>query len=148
MDRVTREKRSEIMSRVGKKDTGPEKAVRSVLHKMGFRFRKNRRDLPGSPDIVLPKYKTVIFVHGCFWHRHPGCSKSGVPKSNQDFWERKFERNIDRDRNNAVELERAGWHVNVIWECQLKDLSLLEEYLTSILSYERTGVAPSKENRK
>lgn len=110
--------RSQIMGRVKNSNTKPEKKVRSVLHKLGFRFRVNRRDLPGSPDIVLPKYRTVIFVHGCFWHQHPGCRKAKRPKTRVAFWNAKLDRNIERDRENQGALESSRWRVLVIWECQ------------------------------
>ena len=103
MDVFSPEKRSQVMSRIRSKDTKPEKIIRSILHKLGFRFRINRKDLPGKPDIVLPKYKTVIFVHGCFWHQHEGCKKSSRPKSNVDFWDRKLSANLMRDKEVIAE---------------------------------------------
>ena len=109
------------MSRIRCKDTKPEKIVRSVLHKNGFRFRLNRKDLPGKPDIVLPKYQTVIFVHGCFWHRHPQCRFAYNPKSRVKFWQNKFNENIERDRFVKKELRKMGWKVIVVWECELKN---------------------------
>jgi DNA mismatch endonuclease, patch repair protein len=121
MDILTKEKRSWNMSRIRCKDTKPEKIVRSVLHKNGFRFRLNRKDLPGKPDIVLPKYQTVIFVHGCFWHRHPQCRFAYNPKSRVKFWQNKFNENIERDRFVKKELRKMGWKVIVVWECELKN---------------------------
>lgn len=118
MDRVSKERRSWNMSRIRSKDTKPEVAVRSLLHRQGFRFRLHRRDLPGTPDIVLPKYKTVIFVHGCFWHRHPRCRYAYIPKTRSGFWEEKFAENVKRDRLMRSQLARKGWRVVVIWECQ------------------------------
>ena len=109
------------MSRVGAKNTTPELAVRRSLHRLGFRFRLHRRDLPGAPDIVLPRLRTVILVHGCFWHRHPKCSKASMPKSRTDFWREKFRRNVSRDRKTKTALVHLGWKVIVIWECQTKD---------------------------
>jgi len=106
------------MSRVRGKDTGPEKQVRSLLHRMGFRFRLYRKDLPGSPDIVLPKYRTVIFVHGCFWHRHPGCPKATMPTANRAYWEAKFAENLERDARKERELAAMGWHVVTVWQCE------------------------------
>lgn len=96
MDVFSPEKRSQVMSRIRSKDTKPEKIIRSILHKLGFRFRINRKDLPGKPDIVLPKYRTVIFVHGCFWHQHEGCKIASKPKSNSEYWKTKFTKNIER----------------------------------------------------
>jgi DNA mismatch endonuclease, patch repair protein len=106
------------MSRIRSKDTVPEKTVRSVLHKMGFRFRLHRKDLPGRPDIVLPKHRLAIFVHGCFWHRHPNCKYAYTPKSRLSFWRRKFAENRARDRRNAVAVRHAGWRVLILWECE------------------------------
>lgn len=107
------------MARIGPKNTKPEILVRRALHRLGFRFRLHRRDLPGRPDIVLPKYRTAIFVHGCFWHRHPGCRRTTTPKTREDFWRSKFEANILRDRKATEALENAGWNVMVLWECEI-----------------------------
>ena len=107
------------MSRIRDRDTKPEKVVRSALHRMGFRFRLHRRDLPGSPDIVLPKHGAVIFVHGCFWHRHARCRYAYTPKSRVEFWQRKFQQNVERDRRVQRELRRLGWKIIVVWECQV-----------------------------
>lgn len=126
IDTLTPRERSERMSRIRSKDTKPELALRSALHRMGFRFRVNARQLPGKPDIVLPKYRTVIFVHGCFWHRHEGCKIASTPKSNTGFWVEKFERNIDRDRSAAEKLAQLGWKVIVAWECELATTTKLE----------------------
>ena len=109
------------MGGIRSRDTKPERVVRSWLHRNGYRFRINRKDLPGTPDIVLPKYRTAIFVHGCFWHRHEGCKLTRVPKSNREFWEDKFERNVDRDRRKLKECQQAGWMTVVIWECETRD---------------------------
>lgn len=125
MDSLTREKRSWNMSRIRSQNTKPEKAVRSLLHHAGYRFRLHQRDLPGTPDIVLPKYRTALFVHGCFWHRHPGCRYAYTPKSRVDFWQKKFDENVTRDQRNRAKLKEAGWHVLVIWECELKEPDLL-----------------------
>lgn len=118
VDSLTRAKRSWNMSRIKSGNTKPEKVVRSLLHAMGYRFRLHRKDLPGKPDVVLPKYKTVIFIHGCFWHRHDGCKNATMPKTNTEFWENKLSQNIDRDRKKQLNLERLGWKVIVIWECE------------------------------
>ena len=120
------------MSRIKGKNTKPEMIVRSMLHKMGYRFRLHRKDLPGNPDIVLPKYKTVIFVNGCFWHRHEGCKYAYMPKSRVDFWQKKFSDTIKRDRKNKADLESAGWKIIVIWECQTKDLISLKKLLDNV----------------
>lgn len=109
------------MSRIRSKDTSPEVAVRSYLFKRGFRFRKNVKKLPGKPDIVLPKYKTVVFINGCFWHHHENCKLAVTPKSRIDFWLAKFEKNIFNDRKNTLLLESAGWTVITIWECEIKE---------------------------
>ena len=116
-DIVKPEVRSKIMSRIKGRDTKPEIAIRKALHRRGFRFRKNVRELPGSPDIVLPKWRTVLFVHGCYWHRHPGCAKATMPSTNVEFWSTKFKGNIDRDRRNVESLLSNGWRVGIIWEC-------------------------------
>lgn len=108
------------MSRVRSKNTKPEVFARSVLHRMGYRFRVHRKDLPGNPDIVLPKHRAVIFVHGCFWHRHPGCSKATVPKTNTDWWRNKLENNVERDARNYRQLRELGWRVFTLWECETK----------------------------
>ncbi len=119
MDRLSAEKRSWNMSQIKGKDTAIEVRVRKYLFSKGFRFRKNDKRLPGKPDVVLPKYRTVIFVHGCFWHRHPSCKNATTPKSNTDFWLRKFEKNVDNDKKNYDSLKQMGWNVVVVWECEL-----------------------------
>ena len=120
------------MSRIRGKDTKPEKIVRSVLHKDGYRFRLNRKDLPGKPDIVLPKYQSVVFVHGCFWHRHPRCKYAYNPKSRIKFWQMKFSENVKRDKLVRKELRKMGWKVIVVWECELKN-DKKEKTITKIL---------------
>ena len=125
MDIVSPEVRSEMMSGIKGKDTSPELKVRSFLHANGFRFRLHRKDLPGKPDIVLPKYKACVFVHGCFWHRHKGCKLASEPKSREEFWNKKFSENVARDQRNIKALKMAGWRVAILWECGLrKELSL------------------------
>ena len=119
-DNHTPEERSYNMSHIRGKDTKPEETVRKHLFAKGFRYRKNVKKLPGCPDIVLPKYKTVIFVHGCFWHLHNGCKYAVMPKSNVDFWEKKLYGNKERDKRNRQLLEKMGWNVITVWECQLK----------------------------
>jgi len=118
MDRISKELRSWNMSRVRSKNTNPEMIVRSFLHKNGFRFRLHVKNLPGHPDIVLPKYKTVVDVRGCFWHRHKGCKKATMPSTNADFWKNKFKQNIERDKQHAKELKALGWNLIVVWECE------------------------------
>ena len=122
------------MSRVRQKNTDPELAVRRCLHLLGYRFRLHRRDLPGTPDIVLPKYRTVIFVHGCFWHRHPGCNKTTMPKTRVDFWSRKFQANTERDARKEQALRAIGWRPCVIWECETKDTKKLKSLLSRFLA--------------
>jgi DNA mismatch endonuclease (patch repair protein) len=126
-DMFDAKKRSEIMSRVHGANTTPEIRVRKLLHSMGYRFRLHRRDLPGNPDIVLPKYKTVIFVHGCFWHGCPTCRRAKIrPVANAEYWEKKLDRTLGRDKNNQAVLEQMGWRVMVIWECETKIKNLIE----------------------
>lgn len=132
MDILTPEQRSRHMAGIKNKDTKPEKTVRSLLHAMGFRFRLHRKDLPGRPDIVLPKHKTVIFVHGCFWHAHKNCRKATVPSSNTDFWRDKLAANKVRDQANIAKLQEMGWQVVVVWECQTKDMDALASRLAGI----------------
>lgn len=116
----TREQRSLNMSRIKNRDTKPEVRLRSLLHKAGYRFRLHTPDLPGRPDIVLPKHRTVIFVNGCFWHRHEGCRFTTMPATRTEFWQEKFEGTIYRDARNRGLLEEAGWKVVTVWECDLK----------------------------
>ena len=118
-DTKTPAERSENMSRIRSTNTKPEEIVRKYLFSHGFRYRKNDKHYPGKPDIVLPKYHTIIFVNGCFWHMH-GCSRSRLPRSNQEYWKSKIERNIQRDAENQQKLEADGWKVIVVWECELK----------------------------
>lgn len=132
-DTISKERRSLNMSKIKSKNTGPEIIVRSVLHQMGYRFRLHKINLPGSPDIVLPKYKTVFFVHGCFWHRHQDCRYAYEPKSRTEFWQEKFYENILRDLRNRENIEKMGWKIFVIWECETKDLSALTKTISDIL---------------
>lgn len=118
-DTVEPEVRSKIMSRVRRRDTKPELALRRALHHQGFRYRIDYRGLPGSPDIVFPKWRTALFVHGCYWHRHAGCHKASSPSSNVEFWEEKFHRNVERDARNLRQLTDAGWRVGTVWECAI-----------------------------
>jgi len=135
MDSISRDRRSWNMSRIRGKDTRPELMVRSLLHRMGFRFRINRADLPGKPDIVLPKHKLAILVHGCYWHRHQGCKQCYMPKSNVPFWTKKFERNVARDTEVKEQLETMGWRTFVIWECDVSSPDVLAKLLESTLPF-------------
>ena len=125
MDIVDRNTRSRMMAAIGGRNTRPELRVRKALHAAGLRFRLHRRDLPGSPDIVLPKFRTVVFVHGCFWHRHPGCHFATTPATNVQFWREKLQSNVDRDKRQRRLLINAGWRVLVIWECQSRSAAAL-----------------------
>ena len=113
------------MSGIRGKDTRPELVVRSALHRLGYRFRLHRRDLPGTPDIVLPKHHTVVFVNGCFWHQHRGCRRATLPLTNREFWKVKLNRNAERDKSNIARLKRLGWRTVVIWSCQANTPALL-----------------------
>ncbi len=134
------------MSRVKGKDTSPELRVRKAAHAMGLRFRLYRKDLPGRPDLVFPRYKTVIFVHGCFWHRHPGCAKASIPKSRTDFWQDKFKTNVARDKRNVDQLTDAGWKVSTIWECETKSAEVLASKLQGIFEYVRRSIERRQDN--
>ena len=137
-DTISKEHRSWNMSQVKGKDTKPEVQVRSWLFQHGFRFRKNDPRYPGKPDVVLPKYKTVIFVNGCFWHHHEGCRYAFVPKTRTDFWLAKFRRNRGNDTFHRESLEKMGWHVIVIWECEIKaDFEVAMNRVASILHQRR-----------
>jgi DNA mismatch endonuclease (patch repair protein) len=133
-DVFTSEKRSEIMRRVHGKDTSPEKAVRSLLHRIGYRFRLHRADLPGRPDIVFPSRRKVIFIHGCFWHGHDCPRGSRTPKTNPEYWKDKIKQNFERDHRHCEDLKVKGWCVLVIWECELKNLQELEKKLREFLN--------------
>lgn len=135
MDKLSQKHRSWNMSRIRSENTSPEKIVRSMLHRMGYRFRLHRKDLPGKPDIVLPKYKTVIEVRGCFWHRHEGCKETTMPKTNQNFWLEKFRKNVERDRANERKLQELGWQVIIIWECEVKNTENLASRLAAINNF-------------
>lgn len=135
VDTLSPAERSERMSRVRGADTKPEMLVRRMVHGMGYRYRLHRKDLPGSPDLVFPSKRKVIFVHGCYWHRHPdpGCPLARLPKSRLDFWLPKLEGNRKRDERNQEKLENMGWGIMIVWECQLKDKAALERRIKGFL---------------
>lgn len=118
-DSISPEKRSWNMGRIRSTDTSVEMKVRKYLFSQGFRYRKNVKTLPGKPDIVMPKYQTVIFIHGCFWHRHPNCKRATMPKTRTDYWEEKFARNVKNDALHIQQLTQLGWRVIVLWECEI-----------------------------
>jgi len=130
-------KRSEIMGKIKGKDTKPELLVRSILHRNGFRFRANQGKLPGNPDIILAKYRKVIFVHGCFWHGHKHCLRAAPPSTNKAFWKKKIEGNIARDVKNRIELRRLKWKSLIVWTCRIKNEAKLESKLLSFLSLDK-----------
>lgn len=138
-DIVSISQRSHIMSLVRAKNTRPEMAVRRLLHSMGYRYRLHGKKLPGKPDLVFAGRRKVIFVHGCFWHRHEGCRFSGMPKSHRDFWSEKFERNMARDRDSYVKLHEAGWKVLVIWQCELRDVEAVRRKAVQFLGPSGAG---------
>jgi DNA mismatch endonuclease, patch repair protein len=125
--------RSMNMRAIKSKNTSPEIKVRKLLFKMGYRFVLYKKELPGTPDITLPKYKTVIFVNGCFWHRHEGCKRCTLPKTNTEYWNNKFRRTVERDNENYNRLKSLGWEVIIIWECELKDMPFLEKKIREFL---------------
>ncbi|MER9697004.1 very short patch repair endonuclease [Mesorhizobium sp. M0133] len=134
MDTISSEQRSAVMARIRGRDTKPEMIVRRLVHSMGYRFRLHRRELPGSPDLVFSPRRKVVFVHGCYWHRHPACRFAYSPKSNIEFWTRKFEANVARDRRAQEELKHLGWNVLTIWECEAADTERLTKQLAVFLS--------------
>lgn len=123
---------SDRMRLIKREHTQPELVVRRLLHGMGLRFRLHSKSLPGSPDVVLPKRRTVVFVHGCYWHRHPGCRYASTPKTRQDFWLPKFASNVERDNRKAEQLRELGWRVVVVWECETKDVMSLDARLRKV----------------
>lgn len=133
MDFFTKEQRSKCMSHIKAKDTNPELVVRRTAHAMGYRFRLHRRDLPGTPDLVFPSRQKVIFVHGCFWHRHKGCRLASEPKSRREYWLPKFERTLQRDCEALASLRNQGWQCLVVWECETQNQEMLSKRLLSFL---------------
>ncbi|MCG7972473.1 MAG: DNA mismatch endonuclease Vsr [Candidatus Thiodiazotropha taylori] len=133
-DILTPKERSRLMASVRSKDTKPEMIVRSLVHRLGYRYRLHRKGLPGKPDLVFPGRKAVIFVHGCFWHQHPGCKAATIPKTNTEFWKEKLQLNVQRDQHAINELEHAGWNVWVIWECETGNTEALTARVNEYLS--------------
>lgn len=142
VDIIDSARRSALMGRIGPRDTSPELAVRRAAHAWGLRFRLHRRDLPGCPDLVFPKYRLIVFVHGCFWHRHAGCPNCTQPKTRPEFWQSKFAANVARDARVETELRALGWRVEVIWECQTTDASDLAARIRRLVLPERTENPP------
>lgn len=140
VDVFTKAKRSALMARIRGRNTQPELVVRKIAHSLGYRFRLHRRDLPGTPDLVFPGRRSVVFVHGCFWHAHPGCKLAARPKTRPEFWQAKLEGNRRRDEAAIRELRRFGWRVLVVWECQLRKADRLVQRLASFLG--ATGAKP------
>lgn len=133
MDTLTPEDRRRTMAAVKGSDTTPELIVRRLLHAAGYRFRLHRKDLPGKPDIVLPKHRAVIFVHGCFWHQHPNCKHAARPTSRRSYWDPKLDRNVARDARHLAALDEAGWRTLVVWECEIRDREALARRLSAFL---------------
>jgi len=146
MDHLSARQRSELMSRVRSRDTKPEPTVRSLVHRMGFRFRLHPRDLPGRPDLVFRSQRKVIFVHGCFWHQH-SCKRGTQPKANQEFWLIKLKRNRGRDHHVIRQLKTLGWTVLVIWECQVSDQTKLHERLRRFLARPLQSATTARNHR-
>ena len=134
MDNLTKEQRLRNMRNIRSNDTKPEKIVRSLLHRAGFRYRLHRRDLPGKPDIVFPSRRKVIYVHGCYWHQHPGCRRCTQPTSNREYWLPKLQRNVERDAENIIALDKLGWSALIVWECQVKDTEALLPRIITFLN--------------
>ena len=132
-DIMDRKRRSELRAAIRTRDTAPELVVRRIAHRMGLRFRLHRKDLPGRPDLVIPKHRLAVFVHGCFWHRHEGCRFASMPKSRTRFWTEKFAANVDRDAYQEVALRKLGWRVLVIWQCETKDETVVEHRLAGLI---------------
>lgn len=133
MDIKSKEERSLNMSKIRSKDTKPEVFLRKKLFALGYRYRLYRKDLPGKPDLYLPKYRTVIFVHGCFWHRHEGCHLAYIPKTNTEFWEKKFSSNVERDQRQYKELEQRKLRILIVWECTIRKMKKDSESCQEIL---------------
>ena len=134
-DTVSPEVRSRIMAQVKSKGMKPEMQVRRLLHGLGYRYRLHRKDLPGRPDLVFPSRRKVVFVNGCFWHKHSGCPRVRIPATNRDYWQSKLERNRARDERNITLLQENGWKVITVWECQLRDSKTIADRLISFLEH-------------
>jgi DNA mismatch endonuclease, patch repair protein len=134
VDTLTPDERSERMSRIFGKNSSPEMKLRRMVHSSGFRYRLHVKNLPGKPDLVFPKRRAVLFMHGCFWHRHEGCKLARLPKSRVDFWTKKLEANRQRDMQNQGLLRKMGWRVLVVWECQLRDTVAVSQAVTEFLN--------------
>ena len=132
-DPLTARQRSELMGRIRSKDTKPEMIVRRLVHGMGYRYRLHVKELPGCPDLVFRPRRKVIFIHGCFWHRHTGCAANRLPTTRREFWRHKLDGNVRRDRQNEETLEEMGWRVMVVWECEMKDLDHLANEVKGFL---------------
>ena len=139
-DIVDSKRRSELMAGIKGRDTAPERMVRSVAHRMGLRFRLHRKDLPGRPDLVFPKHQSVVFVHGCFWHRHEGCRLAYSPKSRVAFWTEKFAANVARDARQEADLKALGWRPLVIWECETRHEAVVEDRLAAVVRHDGTAL--------
>jgi DNA mismatch endonuclease (patch repair protein) len=133
MDHISPERRSRNMARIGSRDTGPEMIVRRLLHGLGYQYRLHAKCLPGTPDLIFRSRRTALFVHGCFWHRHPNCRFAFTPKSREDFWNRKFSANVARDAMAALALEGQGWRVLVVWQCETRNMDELTSRLVEVL---------------
>jgi DNA mismatch endonuclease (patch repair protein) len=133
MDRLSAERRSDNMRQIRSKDTTPELVLRSLVHRLGYRFRLHRKDLPGNPDLVFPSRKKVVFLHGCFWHHHPSCPEGRIPGSRVDYWGPKLNRNQVRDAANQALLEEQGWGVLIVWECALRDTVVVKRTVKQFL---------------
>lgn len=139
MDRFSAEQRSKIMRKIRSKDTGPEKFVRSLLHSRGYRFRLHQKNLPGTPDVAFPLRRKVIFIHGCFWHQHGGCTGAYKPATQTEYWEPKLKRNVERDQDAIQELHQSGWAAMVVWECELADKNKVVQRLQEFLGNPRVN---------
>lgn len=144
IDFLTQTERSDRMSRIRGKDTKPELALRRVIHRLGLRYRLHGAGLPGKPDLVFPRFRTVVFVHGCFWHRHQGCNIATTPKSNTEFWLDKFKKNVERDSRVTKSLQALGWSVLVVWECELSSAKKARETGEQLYNLIRTQTLPSR----
>lgn len=144
MDKISPERRSANMGRIRSKDTSPEVVLRRLIHGLGYRFRLHRRDLPGKPDIVFPARRKIIFMHGCFWHQHPGCPEGRIPGFRPEYWIAKLKRNQARDEGNRALLEQQGWRILVVWECELKDTAAVTKAVRNFLAGTKPASSPRR----